>query len=82
MVKNALRLRHLTFCKVEVKLNQSENQLSKTAITLIFKEKNAVPSSHYFTNFKTDLRMWYQFVSWGLQKWQKKCAKRFAINLF
>ena len=21
--------------------------------------------------FKTDLRMCYQFVSWGLQKWQK-----------
>ena len=74
MVKNALLLRHLTFFKVEVKLNQSENQLFKATITLIFKEKNIVPSAAHIIipTFKTDLRMWYQFVSWGLQKWQKK----------
>ena len=69
MVKNALLLRHLTFFKVE--LNQSENQLFKATITLIFKEKMQVPAHIILPTFKTDLRMGYQFASWGLQKWQK-----------
>ena len=51
MVRNAFVLGHLTFVKVEEKFNQSENQFSEATIALIFKEKNAVPSPHYFTNF-------------------------------
>ena len=71
MVQNALVFRHLTIFKVEEKLNQSENQLYQATMTLIFKEKNAVLSQHYLPTLKTDLRMWYQFVSGGLQKLPK-----------
>ena len=65
MVKIALVLKHLTFFKVEEKLNQSENQLFQATIAMIFKGHIILPT------FKTDLRLWFQFVSLSLQKWQK-----------
>ena len=45
---NGLCLRHLTFFNVEVKLNQSENQLFQATITLIFKEKTQPKLFYHF----------------------------------
>ena len=52
------------------------------AVKFTLKEKNTVPSHIILPTFNTDLRIWYPFVSWDLQKWQKKCAKCLKINFF
>ena len=40
-------------------------------LALILTEKYIVPSPHYLTNFKTDLKIGQQFLCSDLQKWSK-----------
>ena len=57
---------------------EEKNSKKKTRIQTFFmlplhllkKKRNSKPTLFYQL-FKTYLRMWYQFVSWGLRKWQK-----------
>ena len=68
-----------------------EKKIKKTRIIIIFsccryiyseRKKTQFWAHNIFPTFKTDLRMWYPFVSWGLQKWQKKMRKMFDNNSF
>ncbi len=52
------------------------------AVTFTLKDKTQFRAHIILPTLKTDLRMWYPFVSWDLQKWQKKCAKCLTIIFF